>query len=261
MLQLSYLDYLSPTVIGVLLFFVLILVYWGGFLLRKWKSKKDPLLNTGEMGSISSALLGLLALILAFTFSMANSRFDERRELAIQEANAIGTVYLRTEFFPDSVQRELKSSLKIYLEERIGLFTSGVDVEKMLRHLKNADAEGNKLWDQVTSYSKSDPNLVKTSEIVPAVNEMIDLSTSRRASGEANIPTSIQWFLIILCLSSTFMLGYEQKIHFDWVVVLCFSLLLSLTVFSIIDLDRPRSGFVTLDEANSKIIELRGLFD
>ena len=261
MLQLSFLDYLSPKVIGVSLFFILILVFLGGFQLRKWKIKRDPSRENEELGSISSALLGLLALILAFTFSMANSRYDERRELAIQEANAIGTVFLRTEFFPDSVQKELKSTLKNFLDERIGIFYSGMDVEKMLGHMKNADAEGKKLWNQVTDFSKSDPNLVKTSDIVPALNEMIDLTTSRKAAGEANIPTSIQWFLIILCISSTFLLGYESKYRFDWIVVIGFSLLLSLTVFSIIDLDRPRSGFVTLDEANSKILELTSLFE
>jgi hypothetical protein len=167
---------------------------------------------------------------------------------------------LRIEFFPDSVQKELKSTLKNYLDERIAIFNSGLDVEKMLFHMKNADAQGKKLWDQVTEFSKTDPNLVKTSDIVPALNEMIDLTTSRKAAGEANIPTSIQWFLVILCISSTFLLGYERKNHFDWVIVIGFSLLLSLTVFSIIDLDRPRSGFVTLDEANSKILELQSLF-
>ncbi len=260
-LQLSFLDYLSPVVIGLTLFFILILVFIAGFQMRKLKIKKNPTLEFEELGSISSTLLGLLALILAFTFSMANSRYDERRELAIQEANAIGTVFLRTEFFPDSVEKNLKSTLKKYLDERIAIYNSGMDVNKFLLHLKNSDVEAKSLWNQVTDFSKSDPSLVKSSEIVPALNDMIDLTTSRKAAGEANIPTSIQWFLIILCISSTFLLGYERKNHFDWIIVIGFSLLLSLTVFSIIDLDRPRSGFVTLDEANSKITELRSLFE
>jgi hypothetical protein len=261
MLQLSFLDYLSPGVVGLTLFFVLILVSLAGFRIRKWKQQKDPTIAKEELGSISSTLLGLLALILAFTFSMSNSRYDMRRGLAVEEANAIGTVFLRTEFFPDSTQKELKSTLKNYLEARIAIYHSGMDVEKMLSNMKNSEVLAKKLWNQVTDFSKSDPNLVKTSDIVSALNEMIDLNTSRRAAGEANIPTSIQWFLIVLCISSTFLLGYERKGRFDWVIVIGFSLLLSLTVFSIIDLDRPRSGFVTLDEANSKIMELQGLFD
>lgn len=260
-LQLSFIDYVSPWVLGVILFFVLMLVFFLGFKTRKWKVKKNPALVDEDLGSISSTLLGLLALILAFTFSMANSRFDNRRELAIQEANAIGTVFLRTEFFPDSVQKELKSTLGHYVDERIEIYYAGMNLDKILNHMKNSDALGKKLWNQVTEFSKTDPTLVKTSEIIPALNEMIDLTTSRRAAGEANIPNSIQWFLIILCISSTFLLGYERKNHFDWIIVIGFSLLLSLTVFSIFDLDRPRSGLVTLDEANSKILELRQLFE
>jgi energy-coupling factor transporter transmembrane protein EcfT len=261
MLQLSFLDYFSAFTISGTLFFVLIFVFWCGYVLRKWTSKQHPNPDSGELGSISSALLGLLALILAFTFSMANSRYDERRQLAIQEANAIGTVFLRTEFFPDSVQKELKQTLKIYHQERVSFFTSGMDVEKIILSSENSDKFSKILWDQVTDFAKKDLNLVKTSEIVPALNEMIDLTLSRKAAGEANIPSSIQSFLIILCISSTFLLGYERKAHFDWILVVCFSLLLSLTVFSIIDLDRPRSGLVTLDEANLKIIELKALFE
>ena len=261
MVQLSGIDYISPGFIGVTLFVFLILAFVSGHQLRIWKLRKDPASGKVELGSISSSLLGLLALILAFTFSMANSRYDVRRELAIREANAIGTALLRTQFFPNSVQKELKSSMKNYLEARIAFFESGTDLDKMLGHLENSDSIGKLLWNQVTEYSNADPNLVKTSEIVPALNEMIDLSTSRRAAGEANIPPSIQWFLIILCISSTFLLGYERKGAFDWIIVLCFSLMLSLTVFSIFDLDRPRSGLVTLDEGNSKIIELMKLFE
>lgn len=261
MVQLSGIDYLSPRLIAGALFVVLILAFVSGFQIRKWKLRRNPSRAKIELGSISSTLLGLLALILAFTFSMANSRFDDRRELAISEANAIGTVYLRIEFFPDSIQTALKTSLKNYLEERIASFEAGSDVKKILAHLKNSDEQGKILWNQVTEFSKSDPTLVKTSEIVPVLNEMIDLTTSRRAAGEANIPPSIQWFLIILCISSTFLLGYERKDNFDWIIVVGFSLMLSITVFSIFDLDRPRSGLVTLDEANSKIIELRNLFE
>lgn len=261
MIQLSFIDFISPWVIGLILFFVLILAFVAGFRTRKRKVKKDPTLEHEDLGSISSTLLGLLALILAFTFSMANSRFDTRRELAIQEANAIGTVFLRTEFFPDSVQKELKSNLKMYVEERIAFYYAGMDLDILIGHMKNSDVLGKKIWDQVTAYSKVDPNLVRTSEIVSSLNEMIDLTTSRRAAGEANIPGSIQWFLIILSIFSTFLLGYERKTHFDWIIVMVFSLMLSLTVFSIFDLDRPRSGLVTLDEANSKILELRQLFE
>ena len=261
MVQLSAIDYLSPVTIAVVLFVFLIIAFYGGYWTRSYKIKKNPKIIKEELGSISSTLLGLLALILAFSFSMANSRFDSRRSLALDEANIIGTVALRIEILPDSLKTELKSHLKKYLEERIAFFDSGVDVEKALGHYDKADRLGKTIWEQVSDYSKTNGDLVRTSEIIPALNAMIDITTSRRAAGEANIPKSIQWFLLILCVSSTFILGYERKNSFDWIIVIGFSLLLSLTVFSIFDLDRPRSGFVTLEEANSKMKDLLSTFD
>ncbi|WP_343848136.1 hypothetical protein [Algoriphagus jejuensis] len=90
------------------------------------------------------------------------------------------------------------------------------------------------------------------------MNQMIDLTTSRRTAREANIPPSIQ---IFLCITSTFLLGYKRKDFFERIIVPDFSPMLSMTVFSIFDPDRPRSGLLTLDEANSKVIQLKGEFD
>ena len=97
--------------------------------------------------------------------------------------------------------------------------------------------------------------------LVPALNEMIDITTTRRAAGEATIPDSIMYFLFILCLGSAFLLGYEQAQKIDWIVVIGFATMLSATVFNIIDLDRPRSGLINMDTPNEKIVELLQMFD
>lgn len=89
---------------------------------------------------------------------------------------------------------------------------------------------------------------------------MIDITTTRRAAGEANVPDSIMYFLFMLCLCSAFLLGYDNKKEIDRIVVAGLGIMLSATVFSIIDLDRPRSGLINLEIPNQKIIELRGMF-
>lgn len=86
---------------------------------------------------------------------------------------------------------------------------------------------------------------------------MIDITTTRRAAGESTIPDSIMYFLFILCLCSAFLLGYDHKNKFDWIVVIGFAIMLSSTVSTIIDMDRPRSGLIDMDKPNEKIIELR----
>lgn len=260
MIQISAIDTISPFLIAFVLFFLLLACFFLGVRIRSNFVKKNPSLAKEDLGSISGTLLGLLALLLAFTFGMSNSRFDDRRKLAVEEANAIGTAVLRAEVYPDSMKNILKNHFEEYLEARIRFLQAGLDYNKTVEEFYRADKISNELWEVVTDYAKANETLTRTSEMIPALNDMIDITTTRRAAGEANIPASIQYFLLILCLCSTFLLGYERKNKFDWILVIGFSLILSLTVFTIFDMDRPRAGLITLDEANSRKIELRSMF-
>ena len=206
-------------------------------------------------------LLGLLGLLLAFTFGMSNSRFNTRRELVIEEANNIGTAILRTDVYPDSIRKLLRADLKEYLEARIAFYQAGMDVEKTVTYYRKADDAGKKVWSIAASYAKTDDITTRTSQLIPALNAMIDIATTRRAAGEGTIPDSIMYFLFVLCFCGAFLLGYDHKDKIDWIVVLGYAIMLSATVFNIIDLDRPRSGLINMDIANEKIIELRELFD
>ena len=116
------------------------------------------------------------------------------------------------------------------------------------------------VWSIAARYAKADNITTRTSEMIPALNAMIDITTTRRAAGEANIPDPIMYFLFILCLGSAFLLGYEKPNKIDWIVVIGFGILLSLTVYAIIDLDRPRSGLINMDTPHQKMVELRDMF-
>jgi hypothetical protein len=191
---------------------------------------------------------------------MANSRYDTRRALVIEEANAIGTAILRTDIYPDSMRWVLRSQLKDYVEARIAFYQAGMDVEKIVANYRKAGDISNKIWAITAEYARMDNITTRTSELIPALNAMIDITTTRRASGEATIPDSIMYFLFILCMCSAFLLGYDKKKKIDWIIVVGFALMLSATVFTIIDLDRPRSGLISMDKPNEKIIELREMF-
>ncbi len=197
---------------------------------------------------------------LAFTFGMASSRFDTRRQLVIEEANDIGTVILRTDFFPDSTRRLLRNSLQEYVEARIGFYQAGMDMDKTVAYYIKADSLSRQAWNITTRYARQDNITVRMSELVPALNAMIDITTTRRAAGEATIPDSIMYFLFVLCFCSAFLLGYDNKHKIDWIVVSGFAVMLSVTVLTILDLDRPRGGFINMDTPNQKIIELREMF-
>jgi hypothetical protein len=257
MIHLSLLQRTPAILLAIVIFVLLIVFYRVGYRIRKRALLKDPDRMATDLGAINGTLLGLLGLLLAFTFSMASSRFDTRRNLIIEEANDIGTVILRTEIYPDSMQTFLKSDLKAYVEERIAFYEVGMDIEKALTHYVNAGNISNKIWSSVASYAKRDGETTRTSQIVPALNAMIDITTTRRAAGESTIPDSIMYFLFILCFGSAFLLGYDHKHKIDWIVVVGFALMLSATVFTIIDLDRPRSGLIDMDSPHQKMVELR----
>jgi hypothetical protein len=209
---------------------------------------------------MNGMLLGLLGLLLAFTFNMASSRFDTRRQVVIEEANNIGTAVLRTDLYPDSMRQLLRNELKEYVEERIAFYEAGKNGEEVAEHYRKADLLSKKIWSSVAAYAKKDNITTRTSELIPALNAMIDITTTRRAAGEATVPDSIMYFLFILCFCAAFLLGYDNKYKIDWIVVTGFALMLSITVYTIIDLDRPRSGLINMDAPNEKIIELREMF-
>ena len=261
MLKLSTLQSAPTLLVAIIIFGLIIGSYVLGHRVRGRAINKNPDHANEDLGPINGTLLGLLGLLLAFTFSMSNSRFDTRRGLVIEEANAIGTVILRTDIYPDSMRTLLRAKLRDYVEARIAFYQAGMDVEKMVANYRKADDISKKIWSIAATYAKTDDITTRTSELIPALNDMIDVTTSRRAAGEATIPDSIMYFLFILCICSSFLLGYDHKEKIDWVVVMGFAIILSTTVFNIIDLDRPRSGLINMDAPNQKIIELREMFD
>jgi hypothetical protein len=260
MLKLSVLQTAPTILIAILLFVLLIVSYILGYRIRNRRVNRKAEQTIEDLGAINGTLLGLLALLLAFTFGMSNSRFDNRRQLIIEEANDISTVILRTDIYPDSMRQVLRTHMKEYVEARIAFYQSGMNEKRVVETFLNGNKISSKIWSIVAAYARIDPTTTKTSELIPALNNMIDITTTRRAAGESTIPDSIMYFLFVLCLCSSFLLGYDRKNKFDWIVVIGFALMLSATVFTIIDLDRPRSGLINMDTPSEKVIELRELF-
>lgn len=262
MLNLTLLQNTSTALVSALIFFLIIFFYLVGLSVRKRINKKYPDRIKEEIGAINGTLLGLLGLLLAFTFSMSSSRFDNRRSIVIEEANDIGTAILRTDLYPDSIRQLLRNNFKEYVEARINHYEAGRDWNKTIYYYLKADSISKVLWNIVTNDAKVNNVFLRTAQMVPALNAMIDITTSRRAAGESTVPDSIMYFLFILCFCSAFLLGYDNKSgKIDWILVCGLAIMLSITVYNIIDLDRTRSGFINMDVPNQKIVELRGMFN
>lgn len=258
----SLLEILPAHIVALILFLAMIVMTWLGNVFAVFRMKRKPELVAEGIGSLEGALLGLVALLLAFTFSMSASRYEERRHAIITEANAIGTAILRADLYPDSIRTAFRNDFKEYVEERIRYYEVGADTTKILESLARGNSIAMKIWHRASTLGHDPKNLVSTNQMVPALNEMIDIVTTRFAISLAKVPKSILWLLFLLCFVASFVIGYGRKgKNLDWVMVAGFSLMTSLAIYLILDLDRTRRGIITMDNANQRIVELREMFD
>lgn len=241
-------------VICLILFVLMIaMVYLGLFLRHKTITSAEGL------GPVEASLFGLLALMLAFTFGEADSRFDARRTIIITEANNIGTAILRADMYADSERIAFKKDFAQYIKARISYYDARRNADK----INTAKETGNKyaalLWARATRLSKAPANLAASNQMIPALNEMIDITTVREAALNATVPESVLALLFGISLICSFFVGYcvahDKKLN--RLAVGGFILLTAMVIYVILDLDRPRRGIINLDRNEQYIKNLR----
>jgi len=259
-MEVSTLIQTEAWVIAILLFILMLISSLigkrvGNYIRNKKHSEQKP--------TETSGLVALLFFLLAFTFGMSGDRYDSRRKIVVEEANDIGTAILRSDLYPDSTRALFRKDFKEYVETRIAYYQVGVNVKEILKADSLSQVISSRLWKRASRLSKDPANLAATQQMIPALNAMIDITTSRLAGEKAKVPQSIIIMLFFLALISSFYSGYSEgrKGRIDWLVQIGFCLLVSLVVLFTLDLDRPRRGFVNLDVPNQTIIDLRKNFE
>ena len=258
-MQYSFLSDFSPLSISLCLFALMVLTYFVANRLARVKVFQQ-LVDNG-INPIESSLLGLLALLMAFTFGMSASRYETRRSVMLSEANNIGTVILRCDLYPDSTRTKLKSYLQQYLEARIQNFQSGTDNSKEKQALEATEKWDSKIWELVARESKIKDNLAASNQMIPALNAMIDIVTNRNAEKNATVPDSILWLLFMLCVICSFILGFRHlEARNSYLISIIFALMVCACIHLIIDLDRPRQGLINMKGTQQYMIDLRKMF-
>ena len=257
----SYLNEIDAWKISIfILVIVLTSVLLGSFVGKSKKIKGEYLT---ESSNVYGSLFGLLALILAFTYSMSIDRYDTRRQIIIQESNTISTALLRADLYPENERLLFRNDFKKYIETRINYFKVGFDSKKREQINIISHSLSSALWNRATRLSHHYSNTDATRQMIPALNEMFDITTTRSAAENAKVPDSIVLLVFLLTFIISFFSGYSSTLkgNIDWFGNLCFGVMISLTVFFILDLDRPYRGLITLDESNNSIIELLKYFN
>lgn len=231
-------------VLGLLIFMLLAMEI--GF--RNGRRKQASVAEAiTQANSVLVSMLGLLALLLAFTFSAALQRYEDRSRTVVAEANAIGTTYLRARLLPGGMQDEVQELLRRYLDVRIQ--EGRVDAtepalhESLLHQAKLMEAQ---LWNHAVRAAELDKSVVTSGLFIQSLNELIDTSATRDAALNRQVPEIVLFLMLATIVLTTATLGYASGIAGHRVTLAAFVLviLIALVVYLIIDLDRPRRGAI-----------------
>ena len=211
------------------------------------------------LGIIEGAMFTLLGLLVAFTFSGAAERFEGRRHLIVEEANDIGTAYLRVDLLPADAQPEIRDLFQRYVDSRIETYRGFRDRAKAQQDIAKSQALQNELWQKSVAAAARSNNAAATMLLLPALNAMIDITTTRIAATENHPPAVIFAMLAAVALVSALAAGFEMggSANRSWLHIVGYALILSVSVYVIIDLEFPRRGLIRVDAFDHYITDVR----
>lgn len=220
---------------------------------------RDKAVDLVGVGAVDGAVFALLGLLIAFTFSGGAERFERRRGLAIQEANAMGTAYLRLDLLPPPTQPRLRETFRRYVDARIATYRAIPDMSAVHQADQRARALQGEIWTQAVSACQASPGWRPDPLVLPALNEMIDLTTTRAAAAQTHPPIIIYLMLAALALVAALLAGYgmtgsarANRFH-----AVAFALVLMCTVYVILEMEFPRWGLVRIDAVDQLLVDVR----
>jgi hypothetical protein len=221
--------------------------------------KKDPDGAHKGVGAVEGAVFAILGLLIAFTFSGAATRFEARRQLIGQETNAIGTAYLRISILPESTQEELRGLFRRYVDTRIAAYRNMENQAETRAWLDKQATLQADIWSKaVSACSRTGVPTSAAMLMLPALNNMIDITTTRAVAIQNHPPDIIFILLGGLSLFSALLAGYGMSCRGrSWLHIITYAVIVSITVFVILDLEYPRRGLIRIDVADRVLMELR----
>jgi F0F1-type ATP synthase membrane subunit c/vacuolar-type H+-ATPase subunit K len=240
------LDY--PVVMFVAAFGVLWIASRVGQAVRKRREDMDSE-ERGDFGMILTATLTLLGLVIGFTFSMAISRYDQRKNYEEAEANAIGTEYVRADLLPSADAQSVRTLLKQYLEQRIQFYEARWPRDLPRVNAKTAQLQTD-LWNAVRPEAQTDHSAVEALAVA-GMNDVLNSQGYTQAAWWNRIPVAawgLMWMIAICCNA---MIGYfihPTKRH--WVRPVVMPLVVAVSFFLIADIDSPRRGIIRVIPQN-----------
>lgn len=218
-----------------------------GYRLGKWRHARAAEEKEAPVAAMAAAVLGLLAFMLAFTFSLAASRFDARRVAVVREANAIGTTYLRTRLLPEPQRSNLATLIQKYTELRTHRITPA-NIDSLLAESERLHEQ---MWSLAVEAAQKNSGSITTGLFLESLNETIDLHSQRVFAGlYSRIPITLWLALLFLVVLGMISLGYQAGISATRrsLEMPIFALSFTCVMYLIIDLDRAHDGLLQISQ-------------
>ena len=223
---------------------------------RRFAERTSPEIHS-HVGTVEGALLGLLALLLGFAFAMAMSRFDTRKDVVLEEVNDLQTTFLRAQMLSKDHRAECSRLLREYLDSRIAFFNAGTDHAKTQSALEWTNRLQAQLWREAVTAAREDSDEVRTGYFIDSLNHLIDDHSKRVTAMENHVPEIIFVLLVVVATMTIAVTGYSSGLRNKRLKALrgILVFLIASTLLVILDLDRPRRGFIKVSERG--LLELR----
>lgn len=251
---------IPPLLFSLLMFAGMLIVLEIGRRLGLRRRNKESEGERGSLGTIEGAVFALFGLIIAFTFSGAALRFNEKRALIADEANTIETAYLRVHLVPPAAQLPIRELFRRYVDSRLETYRKLPDMQAAQAEMARSKELQQQIWLQsvaATRLPKSHPDAGKL--LLPALNNMIDITTTRTMALQMHPPRIIHVLLFSLGLLCSLLAGYRMASgqQRSWLHILAFTIITVIVVYVLLDIEYPRVGLIRLEQSEQLLVALR----
>jgi hypothetical protein len=220
---------------------------------------RDPEGARVGTGAVDGALFALFGLLIAFTFSGAAVRFDARRQLVVEETNAIGTAWLRLDLLPSDAQPALRDLFRRYLDSRLETYRVPHDRAAVKAGLAHSQELQGAIWNAAVGAGHQPGDPATTTLVLDALNTMFDIVTTRTVASITHPPAVIYAMLFLLALGCALLVGYSMAgaRSRSWLHIAAFAVVITVTVYVTLDLEYPRLGLIRVDAVDRALVLLR----
>jgi len=248
-----YIDFLygaNEWIIAFLLLVLMLAVNEAGFRLGRHAESRTTEKTKSEISVVAGSIVGVLGLLLGFTMSMAVARFEARKQLVLEEANAIGTSYLRTQLLPPPDGPEIARLLSDYVNLRVEYSRRDQNFDQLRTVRRQTARMQNEFWARAVAYAQKDPNPVRAGLILQSLNQVIDLEAARWMTFLNRVPASVIYVNGVVALLAVNLVGYGFGVsgRRQFFSACLLTVAISVVLAVILDLDRPRRGFIQVSQ-------------